>query len=146
MTRPCLFRLASLPAFMAGLVIATALPFAAHGEAEPATELASLMSGTEGELRDAMEDDFVPSKKRIAGCRSFSSEGGSARRFLNSRLLTARPHAAVRQGPGKHFCVAGFVVGRNLRLEVTAEATGWFRIKLGDVEGWVAASNLRREI
>ena len=127
-------------AFLAGLV-----PVPAHS-ADRALELATLMTGSEGELRDAMEADFVPTKKRVAGCRSFSSDSGSAKRFMNSRLLTARPHAAVHMGPGKHFCVSGFVVGRNLRLQIVGETTGWFRIKLGDVEGWVPAKSVRREL
>ncbi|MCE2475722.1 MAG: hypothetical protein J4F47_09210 [Alphaproteobacteria bacterium] len=126
--------------FLAGLV-----PVPAHS-ADRALELATLMTGSEGELRDAMEADFVPTKKRVAGCRSFSSDSGSGKRFMNSRLLTARPHAAVHMGPGKHFCVSGFVVGRNLRLQIVGETTGWFRIKLGDVEGWVPAKSVRREL
>lgn len=114
--------------------------------ADQSFQLATLMTGSEGDIRDAMEEDFVPAKKRAAGCRSFSSDSGSANRFMNSRLLTARPHATVHLGPGKHFCVSGFIVGRNLRLQVVGEKTGWFRIKLGNVEGWVAAQSVRREL
>ncbi len=114
--------------------------------AESAIQLATVMVGSEGEQRDAMESDYVASKKRGAGCRSFTSEGGSTARFANSRLVTARPHAAVHLGPGKHFCIGGFVVGRGLRLEVTSEKPGWFRIKVGKVEGWVAANSVRREM
>jgi len=114
--------------------------------ADQSFQLATLMTGSEGDIRDAMEEDFVPAKKRAAGCRSFSSDSGSANRFMNSRLLTARPHATVRLGPGKHFCVSGFIVGRDLRLHVVGEKTGWFRIKLGNVEGWVDAQSVRREL
>lgn len=127
-------------AFLAGL-----LPTPVHS-ADQSFQLATLMTGSEGDIRDAMEEDFVPAKKRAAGCRSFSSDSGSANRFMNSRLLTARPHATVRLGPGKHFCVSGFIVGRDLRLQVVGEKTGWFRIKLGNVEGWVAAQSVRREL
>ncbi len=126
--------------FLAGLA-----PQPAHS-ADQAFQLATLMTGSEGDIRDAMEADFVPAKKRTAGCRSFTSDRGAARRFMNSRLLTARPHAAVHMGPGKHFCVSGFVVGRGLRLQIVGETTGWFRIELGDVEGWVPAESLRREL
>ena len=127
-------------AFLAGL-----LPTPVHS-ADQSFQLATLMTGSEGDIRDAMEEDFVPAKKRAAGCRSFSSDSGSANRFMNSRLLTARPHATVRLGPGKHFCVSGFIVGRDLRLQVVGEKTGWFRIKLGNVEGWVTAQNVHREL
>ena len=127
-------------AFLAGLS-----PSPVRG-ADQSFQLATLMTGSEGGIRDAMEEDFVPAKKRVAGCRSFSSDSGSANRFMNSRLLTARPHATVHLGPGKHFCVSGFVVGRDLRLQVVGEKPGWFRIKLGDMEGWVAAQSVRREL
>ena len=126
--------------FLAGLV-----PVPAHS-ADKAFQLATLMTGSEGDIRDAMEADFVPAKKRTPGCRSFNSDGGEAKRFMNSRLLTARPHATVHMGPGKHFCVSGFVVGRDLRLQVVGETTGWFRIKVGDVDGWVPAESVRLEL
>lgn len=134
------FMLAFGMMFLAGLV-----PLPAHS-ADRAVQLATLMTGSEGDIRDAMEADFVPAKKRTAGCRSFTSASGAAKRFMNSRLLTARPHAIVHMGPGKHFCVSGFVVGRGLRLQIVGETTGWFRIKLGDVEGWVPADSVRREL
>ncbi len=133
-----------------GLALGIALPAGlsptlVHG-ADQSSQLATLMTGSEGDIRDAMQEDFVPAKKRAAGCRSFSSDSGSANRFMNSRLLTARPHATVHLGPGKHFCVSGFIVGRGLRLQIVGEKTGWFRIKLGNVEGWVAAQSVRREL
>ncbi len=131
-------------ALLAGLFAGT-LADPAHGADSP-LHLATLMTGSEGGIRDAMEEDFVPRKQRAAGCRSFSSEAGATRRFMNARLLTARPHATVHLGPGKHFCIRGFVVGRGLRLEIVGETEGWYRIKLGTVEGWVAATSLRREL
>ena len=126
--------------FFAGLA-----PLPVHS-ADQAVQLATLMTGSEGSIRDAMEADFVPAKKRTAGCRSFNSDSGDVKRFMNSRLLTARPHATVHMGPGKHFCVFGFVVGRGLRLQIVGETAGWFRIELGDVEGWVPAESVRREL
>ena len=114
--------------------------------AEWSAQLATVMVGSEGDRRDAMESDYVPSKKRVAGCRTFASEVGTTARFMSSRLVTARPHAAVHLGPGKHFCISGFVVGRGLRLEITAEKPGWFQIKVGEVEGWVASDSIRRDM
>ncbi len=135
----------ALPAAFVAALLAGLSWNPVHG-ADSSSQLATLMTGSEGEIRDAEEEDFVPRQRRAAGCRSYSSDAGAVRRFLNARLLTARPHAAVHLGPGKHFCITGFVVGRGLRLRIVGEADGWYRIRLGRVEGWVGAASVRREV
>ncbi len=110
-------------------------------------KVATLMDGPSGgTVRDALPRDFVPSKRRDPGCRSFSTANGSTAGFMDSRLITSRPHATIHAGPGKHYCTAGHVVGRDLRLHIVAEKSGWFRIELGKVSGWVSAASLKREL
>lgn len=114
--------------------------------AEPGVRLATLMEGAGPLMRDAVAEDFEPAKRRTPGCRSYSARSGTAAQFRSSRLLTARGHATLRDGPGKHYCTLGFVVGRGLRLRVVAEEEGWFRVEVGGVAGWVSGDELRREL
>lgn len=136
------------PVLAAALALAPLLagPASARGPAGPGTLLATLMEGEGPLMRDAVPGDFVASKGRTPGCRSYSSRSGTAAGFRSSRLLTARAHATLREGPGKHYCKVGFVVGRALRLHVVGEEDGWFRVEVGGVTGWVANAELRREL